>query len=341
MRFLLLILGGLTLGAAAHLAQVSDEGWLPLGPQAEGHVAALAVNERGRLYAGTQDGELYTRTDDSWRATAREARLVAHPITALLPGEPFFIGTTQGLYTLDGNQAAPVAALPALAVRELIRDGAGGVLLAEVQGDIYHAAAGEAWRRVPRAGLPDGVPVYRLLVHGGRLHAGTVGAGVYTLGDDEPWTPLGTGLPEDTKVFALWPLTERGLVAGTDAGAWRLDEGGQWRRLGVGLDRQRVLDLTTYREGNTDVLLAASDEALWRLPVDQPDAWWQATDTLVPLAKPVARVVVSDGEPYLAAGPVYGWAVSRSDRLGVALLGGTGMVLIILALWLGGRQRRR
>ncbi len=336
---LVLTLGGPFLPGGLHLT-LND-------PPRAGHVTSLVASTQGRVFAGTQAGEVWSLRDKVWRRLDLE--LGGHPVTAML-GEPdrLPLGTSNGLYNV------PIGAPPLSGRVSSLLKIEQGLLVGT--GDGVRLLTNGDWRR---SGPPANI--YTLFRQrrgeGHWLHAGTVGGGALFVSADTPgaaWQPNNDGLPEGVNLFAFATTSGALLLAGTDRGLfWQTRPGQPWAPLHPGLMGRRILSL--YRddpsgrdqEGSTpgagspgmQRLWIGSDEGLhWIDLVEQDDALISEAGPM-PADDPgyqppfgVSWIVPGEGGLILSAGAVYQFGPTRLHGwYWVSLL---GLVLILVAGWL-------
>jgi ligand-binding sensor domain-containing protein len=88
-----------------------DDGMLPEAPLSEGHVAALAFDGRGRLWAGTFDGGVDIIDPANGRRVEHLSDDAVHDVNALLPdpaSDRMYVGAATGLAIYDSGRPTRV-----------------------------------------------------------------------------------------------------------------------------------------------------------------------------------------------------------------------------------------
>jgi hypothetical protein len=175
------------------------------------------------LFAGTT-GAIFKSSDngDTWTEVKAGLPTEATVLSMVGRGDTLFAGTdSSGVFvSKDGgaNWAAANAGLTNLRISQLALLGP-RLFAVTLNGVFLSDDGGTSWTADPST--LKGVNGY--LVLNGQLLAGTDAQGVHFSSDGgTSWTPLGSGLPEGTRVWSL--AAGRGdLYAGTDSGIWRAD----------------------------------------------------------------------------------------------------------------------
>jgi hypothetical protein len=307
-------------------------GWTPVSPVPDEHVTTLRLDPaNGRVYAGTQGGQILERSEDGRWAPAGSALPEGAAVTALLTEPELLAGTVLGLFVGTSGSWEPVTAgLPgAIRVSELAAAGPSTALLVAGSHEFYVSwDRGMAWRPVDRSGLPEDLTVYRLLLHGGRLYAATVGDGVYQrrggVAGEDPWVSDNSGLPRGIKVFAFQPLPDGSLVIGTDQGIYRQTvPEGPWTPLGEALQRARVLSLAILEDEEGDWLWAGTDRLVYRAlirPGAEAVGPWQDMTAGEELRRSVSWIVPTSEGVLIAAGDIYRYGPRASSWRPVLVL---------------------
>lgn len=179
------------------------------------HVYALAVDEGGVLWIGTNGGGLLQYADGEFRSLGEEHGLPTGRITCLAPGADgeMWIGTYGGgLVRVKGE--------------DLKVFGSEHGLSHEVIFDVTIGTAGEVW----------------LATYGGGLNR-------FRDGHFESWGRE-QGLPDD-RVWAVAPTANGALWVGTDRGLARFEEGTfATMSRAEGMSHERVISLYEDRDGN-------------------------------------------------------------------------------------------
>ena len=305
-------------------------------PLGSGHITDLALADDGSILAGTQEGELWRYADDLWLRV--NVDLGGHPVTALsadLAGDASTgpIGTGGGLFNVP-------AGMPELPVR--VRDEilAGDRLLVGT-GDGLHVQGDGQWLRAL-----EGLSLYRLETQTVAdtlwLHAGSVGAGVYSAKAADPlsWQPNREGLPEGINIFSFVTTADGHLIAGSDKGLyWQSAPLEPWNALKVGLENSRILALylEPARSKHPERLWIGSDDGLFRVAIIKTNAGPEAKAYAELIQAPpdhvrygVSWIVPFGDGVMLSAGSVYefgpmglkGWYWISLAGLVLLLLGG-------------------
>ena len=288
-----------------------------MAPDSEAeHVMSLAWHtQQNQLYAGTQTGALLIGTGGDWHSLPGPAE---RPITAILTAPDLLLGTGAGLYRRadDGQWLELTTGLPTrMRIGDLQTAADQPILLAGAEGIFQSDDQGRSWQALDSHGLPA-TAVYRIAsagIDGGRvLHAGLIGAGVYSRIDNgrqqTAWLANNAGLPAEAKVLSLLPLTQGALLAGTDRGVYRQAQPfTEWQPLGRALGRLRVLSLALDRQ--TGSLWAGSDHGVYRADAGLLDDGgtedWRQLPPGRAFAAPVSTVLPTPQGMYLAAGDIY------------------------------------
>jgi ligand-binding sensor domain-containing protein len=209
----------------------------PDGPGlASGHISALEHID-DHLYIATFDHGLYRRAPDGRITRVEEVPPFVNALT--VDGARLYVGTTDGLYRIDGGAVARVElGLPGEHVNALHLGGDGVLRVATSQG---LAELGPTGTRLldERAGLPTRFLYAVTRTEDGAVWVGTA-AGAVRLADGaaRQYSQASGALPHDW-VTALLPDGD-GVLAGTyDAGVVRLAPDGHGRAL-PGLERAWV-----------------------------------------------------------------------------------------------------
>jgi hypothetical protein len=332
-----LIVAGLLLIVAGPLLPAGERVMLN-DPPRTGHVTDLARADDGSILAGTQDGELWRLADGLWSRVIVE--LDGQPVTALsadLSGDP-----SQGPIGTAGGLVNRPAGMPPVTER-VSDEAATSAGLVVATGDGLLIQDGSDWR----AEL-DGIHVYRLepqsVAGADYLHAGTVGAGVFTAAIDDlgSWAPNGDGLPAEGNVFSFVITAGNRLVAGTSTGLfWQQAPQQPWQALEVGLERSRMLSLhlAPANGGGTQRLWIGSDDGLHRVELSEDDDGVEALAYAEPVSAAgpelgygISWIVPFDEGVMFSAGGVYQYGSQRpAGWYWVSLL---GVVLLLLGGWL-------
>lgn len=231
---------------------------------APGHPLALLVdpNHPGTIYAGTEEGQVLTSTDNgqSWTPQQRglPGSLAVSSLLALPADGHLLAGTSSGVFvSTDGaiTWAPSNSGLPSNQIVDALSLGSadGKTIFAGTTNDgIYISHDGGASWSAESQGLPARADVYTLRSAPGynRIFAGLIGNGIYVSQSGGAWATAGTGLPAHTDVYALATVSDQHgvlthLYAGTAAGFYLSQDGGaSWTASNKGLGTVRVLTIT-------------------------------------------------------------------------------------------------
>lgn len=207
-------------------------------------VFTLAADAIGRLYAGLDDGGIYTWVSDEpgWQALSTEEPLVSAAVLSLAvspDGQQLYAGTSaRGVFAShDGGKTwsaefsgayVPNLALnpndPKQAVASLGRE------LARTRD------GGQSWQTLPAAWAQNEMDSL-LWLPDGTLGGGTGQGGLYrSLDGGDTWVEGSTGLVGRGGVLALERVADRQLLAGTWGGVYGSSNGGEtWQELAPSL----------------------------------------------------------------------------------------------------------
>lgn len=326
-----LILWGVLMPGEERLVRES----LPL----ETHVTVLTSDAEGRVIAATQSDGLWRHTGGTW--TPLELDLGGRLVLALR-GDPARhpIGTATGLLA-DAGPPLPSS----IRVSDLLETPAGLVVATP---DGIWVRSVETWQRALA-----GTPVYRLAAQpvGERLllHAGTIGAGVYSAWSDAPtasWHPKRRGLPEGVKVLSFATSACGRLLARTDQGLYAQDHPeSDWRKLALWPEARRVLSLAlgSATESKGQRLWIGSDAGLFAADLREPSSGLELAGAArrvevlwEPLEAGVSWIVPSADGLMISAGPVYRLRDTRPPGWWRFVLGGLVLILAATGVWLAG-----
>jgi hypothetical protein len=303
-----------------------------IAPPEMGHVTDLGRAQDGAILAGTQDGDLWRLDGGGW--SRLPVSTGGQPITALpldWAGDPTLapIGTGAGLLN-------PPPGVPALETRISDEVDADGRLVVATDDGVRVQGDG-AW-----VAALDGVHVYRLEHHRQDgtewLHAGTVGAGVFSATESAPtdWQANGQGLPEGVRVFTFAVTRDGRLIAGTDVGAfWQGAPGQAWRPLPLGLPTTRLLALHLDAPGGgPQTLWIGGDQGLWRAELSETADDLSAPGGALPVPIPrehlnfgVSWILPMNRGVVLSAGSVYQYGPTAASGWFWISLTGVALVL--------------
>ncbi|RMG92223.1 MAG: hypothetical protein D6708_06830 [Candidatus Dadabacteria bacterium] len=124
--------------------------------------------------------------------------------------------------------------LAATRILSLAKTPGGALWAGDTNGVFRSADAGRTWEAADR-GLP-GAGVSHLVLRAGRLHAGTLGQGVFVWDSDAGrWEDRSAGMGTANTVFGLCAGTDGTLFAGTEGGVLRFSGEGPWVHADGGL----------------------------------------------------------------------------------------------------------
>lgn len=173
------------------------------------------------LWAGAA-GSIYRSSDngDTWTEVKTDLPTEATVLSIVGRGDTLFAGTdSSGVFVSKDRGASWAAAnsgLTSLRISQLALLGP-RLFAVTLNGVFLSDDGGTSWTADPFT--LKGVNGY--LVLNGQLLAGTDAQGAYFSSDNgTTWSPLGSGLPEGTRVWSL-AAGRRDLYAGTDSGVWR------------------------------------------------------------------------------------------------------------------------
>jgi signal transduction histidine kinase/ligand-binding sensor domain-containing protein/CheY-like chemotaxis protein/HPt (histidine-containing phosphotransfer) domain-containing protein len=239
-------------------------------------VSALALDARGYLWAGTQDGAA-VYNGHAWRAVDLPRRTVSNYVTAIAPAADggVWLGTNSaGLARFAAGRwevfDAAGTALPSDEILSLLGDrvaGREGLWIGTAGG--LARFAGGAWTTfdATRGQLPgDRVTALAREAAGGALWVGTDRGLTVARGGRFSAVPELAGV--HVRSLLIWGQGEESVLwVGTDGGGlWRLDRRGSRRftEEGSGLPGNRVLALAAIREAAGPVLWIGTDNGLAR-----------------------------------------------------------------------------
>lgn len=310
------------------------------------HVTELAQGPDGAILAGTQDGEIWRLLRGQWTPVAMA--LGGQPVTALA-AEPVAMPTQAPVGTAAGL-VNPPPGMPPLSMRISDEVQTDKGLVVGTDDGLWMQGAG-AWVHA----LP-GVSVYRLarqpIDAGAYVHAGTIGAGVYSARDGDgsmDWQPNRNGLPDGAYVFSFAMTPGGRLLAGTDQGLyWQPAPLRPWQRLQTGLEKSRILSLqlpAAAADAGNRRLWIGSDKGLYLVDLTEDAGGIEADAYARPIEAPpdyirygISWIVPYDDGVLFSAGSVY--------RYGPAGVPGwywvsiAGVLVILIGGWLfPGRER--
>ncbi len=211
-----------------------------LGVQPELWISCFAVTGT-KIFAGQTDFGIFVSTDSgaSWKPTGPGMPNDPAVVSLVASGNDLFAGTELGsVYYFSGSEKKwekrPLELARGTQVKNLAFSGS--CLAAGTQAGLFLTVDnGKHWTKAS-GGLPEGVTISALAVHGISIYAGTEGDGVFVSTDQGArWSALNERLL-DLDVLSL-ASGESYLFAGTRQGVWRMPLREDLATLPVGLTK--------------------------------------------------------------------------------------------------------
>ncbi|MGD0841001.1 MAG: hypothetical protein ABSA32_07585 [Candidatus Acidiferrales bacterium] len=294
--------------------------WRPLGPEG-GDVLSLgqdAANPQ-HVFLGTADGHVFASDDggEHWELRGRAGSRLDSVVTAILvdprDARALYASTWTrdpsaggGVFRSgDGGRTWAAAGLAGKAVRALAMarpaaDAAASVtLVAGTLDGVYRTRnGGKNWERISPEGDPelnnfDSVAIDP--ADADIIYAGTFHLPWKTIDGGLRWTPIHTGMIDDSDVMSL--LADRArpgrVYASACSGIYRSDSGGEvWQKVqGIPYAARRTLEIL-QDPARPEIVFAATTEGLWKT-TDAGSSWQRIT----PADWSVTAMVVAAGAP--------------------------------------------
>jgi signal transduction histidine kinase/ligand-binding sensor domain-containing protein/ActR/RegA family two-component response regulator len=258
----------LALDPERSLTQYVHEHWTISQGLPQNHISALAQDEAGYIWIGTQEGLVRFDGADFDVFDARsDPRLSDHAIRSLFvePGGRLWVGTHSGPVVYDGDGFTSLAEVPGIFPSQttaFAQDRDGAIWIGSTIG-LSRYRDGKARKFSSRDGLP-GTLIHDLLVDDqGRIWAATNGGLAYYENDRFEVLLANDGGPFSDEVVTLAADPQGQLYIGTRTGIYRL-RGGELRRLDVGDPNVRAVASKLYVDDASGLWFATGAQGTFR-----------------------------------------------------------------------------
>ena len=363
---LLFVLMLLSLSACTSGANLLGSGSWQASTLTTQHIQALAVDPvtPQKLYAGNEDGTLFTSSDGGqhWitRTRISPTRIKLLMLTLPPSGKTLYALTANGLFaSTDAAQTWQVintsrSGLPVDSYTTMTFNAQKSIYIGTLHHGVFASdtSDGVHWHFISGT-LPSTIAINELAFDSTqhRLWAAT-SLGVY-LSENEgvTWNALNSGLPVTGGVLSLQPAASSGgatnlVYAGTQQGIFRsMDAGGHWTESGPVLQGVPIEHiLIDYRSTNASTLYVGTRFGVFRSD-DSGQNWFGAAASFPRSTSVYALVIGADNasQLYAAANNVYifpGYGSSITPTRVITLLL-TLLLFVLLALIAQRSMRRR
>jgi len=277
--------------------------WRPMGPPG-GDVRALAADPRDpkKIYLGTSDGHIFGTSDagDHWvllgRAGAAQDGVVTAMVVDLRDSARLYAALWAredsrrgGIFRSDdGGHTWRAAGLAGQSVRALVQSAShpevivAGTLLGIFRARVSHPGATPEWERISPEGHEELRNLDSLALdpqNPETIYAGTYHLPWKTTDGGKRWSPIHSGMIDDSDVMAIVPdrNNSRRLYASACSGIYRSDNAGAlWRKIqGIPFSARRT-HVIVQDPLRPETIYAGTTEGLWKTP-DAGASWKRIT----------------------------------------------------------------